>query len=248
MKDMYQLYAYGQKYRQGETPRVGHEVIPKLILIYPYSERFTKELPEFVYEDILDRYGLSLMVVPFDLTNSKTYEDQVHNIIRSVHVAQNRQPILLQYDLDDSTFPLVAAESMPAYTPRVKSDMMLVGCYKDKKHKEWILNHHLYNIRLGRRNGSLDKSGLMIVASRLLLYDKDHPENYQIFELDTTKQVLASPKIMQEKNYPTKKYSRSYVLYFMGNEIDDHPTYNVDMLKKEYALNLKNNAPFFVPL
>jgi len=101
---------------------------------------------------------------------------------------------------------------------------------------------------LGRRNGSLDKSGLMIAASRLLLYDKDHPEDYQIFELDTTKQVLASPTIMQEKNYPSKKYSRSYVLYFMGDEVDDHPTYNVDMLKKEYAPNLKDNAPFFVSL
>lgn len=248
MKDMYQLYAYGQKYSQGESPRVGHTVVPKLILLYPYSEKFTQPLPKFVYEDILDRYGLSLMVVPFDLTDSRSYEKQVHNIIKSVRVAKGRQPILLHYDLEDSTLPLVAAESVPEYTPMVKSDMMLVGCYKDKKHKEWILTHHLYNIRLGRRNGALDKSGLMIAASRLLLYDKDHPEDYQVFELDTTKHVLASPTIMQEKNYPSKKYSRSYVLYFMGGEVDDHPTYNVDMLKKEYAPNLKNNAPFFVSL
>lgn len=247
MKDMYQLYAYGQKYRQGETPRVGHDVIPKLILLYPYSEKFTKQLPEFVYEDILDRYGLSLMVVPFDLTNSRSYEKQVHNIIRSVQVAQNRQPIILQYDLEDSTFPLVAAESMPEYSARTKSDMMLVGCYKDKKHKEWILSNHLYNIRLGRRNGSLDKSGLMIVASRLLLYNKDKPTEYHVYELDTTKQVLASPEIMKAKKYPNKN-PRSYVLYFMGTEIKDAPPYDVDYLRQTYAPDLKNNAPFFVQL
>lgn len=248
MKDMYQMYAYGQKYSQGETLKYGHNVIPKLVLLYPYSEKFTQALPEFVYEDILYRYGLSLMVVPFDLTDSRSYEKQVHNIIKSVQVAQNRQPILLQYDLEDSTFPLVAAESMPEYNPKSKSDMMIVGCYKNKAHKEWILNNHLYNIRLGKRNGSLEKSGLMIAASRLLLYNKDNPEEYQIFELDTTKQVLASPTIMQEKNYPSKKSSRSYVLYFMGAEVEGHPTYNVELLKKEYAPNLKNNAPFFVPL
>lgn len=48
MKDMYQLYAYGQKYMQGETPRAGHEVVPKLVLLYPYSEKFTEKLPEFI--------------------------------------------------------------------------------------------------------------------------------------------------------------------------------------------------------
>lgn len=246
MKDMYQMYAYGQKYRQGET-RYGHDVIPKLVLLYPYSEKFTKQLPEFVYEDILDRYGLSLMVVPFDLTNERSYEKQIHNIIRSVQIAKNKQPIILQYDIDDSTFPLVAAESIPEYTARAKSDMMLVGCYKSKRHKEWIINNHLYNIRLGRRNGSLDKSGLMIVASRLLLYNKDKPSEYQVYELDTTKQVLASPEIMKQKEYPSTN-PRSYVLYFIGAEIKDAPPYNVEALRQEYAPELKNNAPFFVSL
>lgn len=246
MKDMYQMYAYGQKYRQGET-RYGHDVIPKLVLLYPYSEKFTKQLPEFIYEDILDRYGLSLMVVPFDLTNERSYERQIHNIIKSVQIAKNKQPIILQYDIDDSTFPLIAAESIPEYTARAKSDMMLVGCYKSKKHREWILNNHLYNIRLGRRNGSLDKSGLMIVASRLLLYNKDKPSEYRVYELDTTKQVLASPEIMKQKEYPSEK-PRSYVLYFMGAEITDAPPYNVEALRQEYAPDLKNNAPFFVQL
>lgn len=125
--------------------------------------------------------------------------------------------------------------------------MMLVGCYKSKKHKEWILNNHLYNIRLGRRNGSLDKSGLMIVASRLLSYNKDKPNEYHVYELDTTKQVLASLEIMKQKEYPSTN-PRSYVLYFIGTEINDYPPYNVEALRQEYAPDLKNNAPFFVQL
>lgn len=81
MKDMYQLYAYGQKYRQGESLVVGTEVVPKLVLVYPCSEKFMVKLPEFLYEDIKDKIGLRLFVVPFDLTDKTTYESQVHEII-----------------------------------------------------------------------------------------------------------------------------------------------------------------------
>lgn len=82
MKDMYQLYAYGQKYRQGESQDLGFDVTPKLVLLYPCSEKFSVKLPEFLYEDIKDKIGLKLFVVPFDLTeSSNTYETQIHDII-----------------------------------------------------------------------------------------------------------------------------------------------------------------------
>ncbi len=81
IKDMYQLYAYGQKYRLGQTEGIGLDVIPKLVLVYPYSEKFTEYLPEFVYEEIKEKIGLKLMVVPFNLTDPSSYESQIHNII-----------------------------------------------------------------------------------------------------------------------------------------------------------------------
>lgn len=82
MKDMYQLYAYGQKYRQGESQDLGFDVTPKLVLLYPCSEKFSVKLPEFLYEDIKDKIGLKLFVVPFDLTESSNiYETQIHDII-----------------------------------------------------------------------------------------------------------------------------------------------------------------------
>lgn len=248
MKDMYQLYAYGQKYMQGETLRVGHEVIPKLVLLYPYSEKFTEKLPEFVYEDVLEKYGLKLMVVPFDLTDPKSYERQIHNIIDSLNVDPNVQPIILRYDEEAHGLPLIAAEDMPEYSPRIKSDMMLVGCYKDKRHKEWIETNGLYNIRLGRRNGAIDKSGLMITASRLLLYNKDNPSDYKVYNLDVTKQVLASSQTMKDKGYPGAKGSRSYILYFIGAEVEDHPIYDPTKLRQSFAPGTTNNAPFFVEL
>lgn len=51
--DLYQLYAYGQKYLAGEG---------QLILLYPKTARFAEPLPQFKFDD-----GLVLHVLPFDL-------------------------------------------------------------------------------------------------------------------------------------------------------------------------------------
>lgn len=81
IKDMYQLYAYGQKYRLGESKERSMEVMPKLILLYPYSEKFTKELPTFVYDDVEHGFGLKLTAIPFNLAEPSTYQTQIENII-----------------------------------------------------------------------------------------------------------------------------------------------------------------------
>ena len=242
MKDMYQLYAYGQKYRLGQSKEVGFDVIPKLVLVYPYSEKFTKQLPEFIYEDIKEKIGLKLMVVPFDLTDASTYEKQIHNIIHSLNVKPNVQPIY-NYDWEDNTLPLIAAEEPILYE---KSTTMLVGCYKSKDHLEWIKNNNLYNIRLGNRDGAICKSGLIVSASRLLLYDYKNPTNYEVFHLDSSKQIIANNDLMQSKNYPNLKSNRDYILYVLGDCIEDKPSYNVNELKQRYAPKLRIGSPFFV--
>jgi 5-methylcytosine-specific restriction endonuclease McrBC regulatory subunit McrC len=81
---MYQLYAYGQKYRLGESKERSIEVTPKLVLLYPYSEKFTKELPAFIYDDMDDGLGLKLTAIPFNLADPNTYQAQIENIIKLV--------------------------------------------------------------------------------------------------------------------------------------------------------------------
>lgn len=244
MKDMYQMYAYGQKYKLGQSKDLGVEIIPKLVLLYPYSERFTEQLPNFVYEEIKEELGLKLMVIPFNLTDKEAYEAQVHNIIRNLQIKSNTQPVYRYTYEEESSFPLIAAEDMPVYGGTRES--MLVGCYKNEKHLEWIKANNLYNIRLGRRNGSLDKSGLIVSASRLLLYDLKHPQEYIIYQLDTTKQILADNGIMQAKGYPDLKPNKSYILYVMGEALEKLPVYDVLKLRERTAPKLPKNAPFFV--
>ena len=55
--DLYQIFAYGKKY-----PSIKVDKPPRLVLLYPSSKSFNKELDPFCYED-----GLRLDVVPFDL-------------------------------------------------------------------------------------------------------------------------------------------------------------------------------------
>lgn len=244
IKDMYQLYAYGQKYRQGQSDEIGLDVIPKLVLVYPYSEKFTESLPEFVYEDIKDKIGLKLMVVPFDLTDPKTYENQVHNIIKCLDVKPEVQPIYkFEYDWEDNTIPLVADKLTP-YT----SQTMLVGCYRSKAHLEWIEQNHLYNIRLGDRSGSITKSGLVVAASRLLLYNSQNPKEYRLYELDSSSHIIATNDLMKSKGYPDLKPNRDYVLFVITEESKAKLDYDVEKLRQDFAPKLKKFSPFFVHL
>lgn len=244
VKDMYQLYAYGQKYRQGQTKELGLDVMPKLVLVYPYSEKFTKHLPEFVYDDIKENIGLKLMVVPFDLTDASSYEKQIHNIIHCLDVKPDIQPVYrYEYDWEDETLPLVAAEPVPQY-----GQTMLVGCYKSQAHLDWIKHNHLYNIRLGDREGAVPKSGIVVSASRLLLYDVTNPEDYLLFELDSTNQIMATNDFMKSKGYPDLQPNNEYLLYVINDESKVKPYFDIKSLRQTYAPRLKKGSPFFVKL
>lgn len=247
IKDMYQLYAYGQKYRLGISTEQGMDVVPKLVLLYPYSHSFTEKLPEFVYEDIRKKFGLRLMVVPFDLTASIPYEEQVHNIIHCLDVTAETQPVFqYEYNETEETLPC-AAENLTLYRGR-ESSTLLVGCYKDEAHLEWIRKHRLYNIRIGNRDGAIDRSGVAVSASRLLLYNYRNPMEYAIYSLDSTKQILASNEMMVSKGYPGIQPNREYLLYLLGDEVKSQQKYDVAELKEKYAPRLKEGAPFFVTL
>jgi 5-methylcytosine-specific restriction enzyme subunit McrC len=63
-RDLYQLYAYGQKYEADA-----------LFLIYPANANFTKPLPPFQYDN-----KLSLWAMPFDLTIAPSVAVQSVNL------------------------------------------------------------------------------------------------------------------------------------------------------------------------
>ena len=240
IKDMYQLYAYGHKYRNGHINEVGIDVVPNLVLIYPYSNRFTSNLPEFVYDEIKEQLGIRLMVVPFNLSEPKTYEKQVQDIIQSVSVESTKQPIYRNDWETDTLIMFAADQSLP------NKQTTLVGCYKNEKHLEWILCNNLYNIRLGNRKGAIKNIGMVIPASRLVLYNFNKPEEYQVFELNKSQYTIADYNLMLDKKYPEPKPTNKYVLYSIKEESIVKPYYNIEDLKRRFApKDAEEGAPFY---
>lgn len=80
IKDIYQLFAYGEKY--GFKLNKGKSK-PILILLYPCTKDFKNPLPRFDYFAGNEEYGLYLYVLPFDLSEDYP-EHQIANIIRMV--------------------------------------------------------------------------------------------------------------------------------------------------------------------
>jgi hypothetical protein len=70
---MYQLYAYGKKYRLHSSSQYE----PKLLLIYPSNPQFLKPLEEFIYEG-----ELVMHVIPFNLKNSLTKDDEFKELTK----------------------------------------------------------------------------------------------------------------------------------------------------------------------
>ena len=80
VKDIYQLFAYGEKYgfklHKGKTK-------PILILLYPCTKNFKNPLPRFDYYTEENDYGLYLYVLPFDLSE-KEPQFQIRKILNMI--------------------------------------------------------------------------------------------------------------------------------------------------------------------
>ncbi len=77
--DMYQLFAYGKKYEDKHVSQADEEEnkIPRLILLYPYSEKFNNALEQFEYNN-----QLHLKVLPVRLNCSlKDTIDELEKLI-----------------------------------------------------------------------------------------------------------------------------------------------------------------------
>ena len=233
MKDIYQLYAYGQKYRNGYNKENNDDIVPQLVLLYPSTDKFSDRLDDFIYDDILHTIGLSLMVVPFDLSDPDSYQNQIASIIRSLNVKLPNRPIYLY---NENASSLMVAEPEPEIYR--SKPLMLVGCYKNEEHLKWIRKTGYYNIRFGSRRGALKS---IITAHRLLLYNADNPNVYFVYNLDAVESKIADYETMKSLDYPKVKEGREYILYKLQGELPKHPAYDIKRLRGK-----NGNIPVFV--
>ena len=249
IKDMYQLYAYGQKYHLGDSYLL--DVVPKLVLIYPYTDKFYEKLDPFVYEEIKEKYGLKLVVFPFRLEESEKdkingygYKDQIDEIMR---IAANPEGTP-ESEKDIRVF--VSEDEILTLEYKINSDdrFMVVGYYRSQAHLDWILKNKVYNVRLGDRAGALKGTELRITPARIVLYTNDSagvPIGVHAFTVNQSEVMLVDEMKMKALGYPTKP-SGSYKLFSLGPEIKSFKKIDINKLRHESLKNPSDYSPIFV--
>ncbi|MBQ3642399.1 hypothetical protein II906_10830, partial [bacterium] len=199
IKDMYQLYAYGQKYHLGDSYFL--DIIPKLVLVYPYTEKFQTELKPFVYEEVKAKYGLKLVVYPFNLADEENdgYKRQVGEIMR---LAANPEKKPLPAKKEMQVFEKETEILTDDYTINSDDRYMLVGYYRKGPHLDWIKKNHLYNVRLDSESrGALSDVELQIIPTRIMLYN-NLTDNPILYTVNQSEVMIADKEKMRSLGYP----------------------------------------------
>lgn len=107
------------------------------------------------------------------------------------------------------------------YLERYPEADVLVGCYHDKEHLDWIRKLGMYNIRLGSsRDGAFPREDLDRLHVRfILLYQEgtEHENNFIAYRVKGTKEM--KPTDMIKAGYP-RHPQFSYECYLLDEEIN----------------------------
>ena len=252
IKDMYQLYAYGQKYHLGDSYFL--DIIPKLVLVYPYTESFQAELKPFVYEEIKAKYGLKLVVYPFNLADEGNHGDSYKRQIGEIMaLAANpeKKPVSAQkkqIEVREEENEFLTDD----YKINAENRYMLVGYCRSKEHLDWVLKNKLYNVRLGNRRGALRGMDLQIIPSRIVLYTGESNGSGKneifVFTVNQSEVLIADKQKMEALAYPAGKngIGESYKLFSLGEEIKNHKKIDIQKLKLDSGRSEKSYKPLFV--
>lgn len=132
--------------------------------------------------------------------------------------------------------PAFAAEDEETYCVICSSDKIkvnnsapnsiLVGCYKSQKHLQWILQNKLYNIRLGKRAGSMDQCiDDLPSVTHIVLYKMGKHPDYRIFNVKGGR--IINGKELNVSGYPNAKEEQDYYVF------------DIEPLKKHVQINLE---------
>ena len=125
---------------------------------------------------------------------------------------------------------------------------ILVGCAKDKKQKDWILTHNIYNVRLGKTKGSMEKHREMFGrTSVLVLYEFGKPDKLSAYTITGHKEM--GKEELKAMGYPNKNPRKSYMTFsIVPLDIDLSLLANHRLIEKLIEINPENEkgTPVFI--
>lgn len=167
---------------------------------------------------------------------------------------------VIEYTVNDEPEMLKAAEDYEYYqwngaNKRVidffgDNKTILFGCYKNKKHLEWIQEKGIYNIRLGKRKGTMSgESALFEKTVHLVLYNVNHPDKLQVYNIDSCCEM--SGQQLKELDYPTQKPGKTYMTFKISSSTLDTTQLKklrlIERIKEEHPEHEKGTPVFLEP-
>ena len=188
--------------------------------------------------------------------NFKENEDVDYNEVKATPA-----PVISMYaPIEEEGEMMTAAEPFECYKwNRFDQDIIdffggdktiLVGCTKNKKQKDWILTHNIYNVRLGKTKGSMEEHREMFGRTSLLvLYEFGKPDKLSAYTITGHKEM--GKEELKAMDYPNKNPRRSYMTFSIEPlDIDLSLLVNHRMIEKLIELNPENEkgTPVFIEL
>ncbi len=182
----------------------------------------------------------------------KAYEQAINTEETAAHT-----PLVKSYEEVEKE-SLIAAEPFECYKwNRFDQDIIdffggdktvLVGCAKDKKQKNWILSHYIYNVRLGQTKGSMEKfKELFGRTSLLVLYEFGRPDKLSAYTITGHKEM--GKEDLLAIDYPNKNPRKSYMTFSIEPlNIDLSFLVNHHLIEKLIEINPDNEkgTPIFI--
>lgn len=96
---------------------------------------------------------------------------------------------------------------------------VLVGCYNNTTHINWILSRHCYNVRsseVSSQYGAVSNDAVTTSVRYLLLYNVQSPRSYTVYSIDKAK--LVSNAQMRSYGY-RNPHAPYYILYHIQDKV-----------------------------
>ena len=146
---------------------------------------------------------------------------------------------------EESSFPFMDSFPEPEEYMFPDTTPVMVACYKNNDHLEWIKQYGKYNIRLGGpRTGAIKLNSPLVNAKYLLLYDYSTIGNEVLYKIKGDGPQICTTQDMMNMGYPNPTKDQLYLVFDICSDSVEDELMTHDLSAKHLVSG--NGAPVFV--